>query len=63
MHEELFTITFLNLWWIALWGITLIAVEYFSAKSKMTELFIYIVMMLTVLSILKSKPHLAAHII
>jgi hypothetical protein len=61
--EEFFTITFLNLWWIALWGITLIAVEYFSAKSKMIELTIYIVMMIVVFLVLKSKPHLVNRII
>ena len=61
--EEFFTITFLNLWWIALWGITLIAVEYFSAKSKMIELTIYIVMMIVVFLVLKSKPHLVNRIV
>ena len=60
--EEFFTITFLNLWWIALWGITLIAVEHFSAKSKMTELVIYICMMFAVFFVLKCKPHLVNRI-
>ena len=58
-----FTITFLNLWWIAIWGIVLIAVEYFAAKSKMTELAIYISMMIVVIFVLRIYPHLTDRII
>ena len=58
-----FTLTFLNIWWIAIWGIVLIAVEYFAAKSKMTELAIYICMMLVVIFVLRIHPHLTDRII
>ena len=57
------TITFLNLWWIALWGIVLITVEYLSGKSKTIELFIYISMMIVIIVILSRNPHLIPHIV
>jgi hypothetical protein len=57
------TITFLNLWWIALWGIVLITVEYLSGKSKTIELFIYISMMIVIIIILSRNPHLIPHIV
>ena len=57
------TITFLNLWWIALWGITLIVIEYVSGKSKIIELFIYVSMMIMILVVLGRNPHLIPHIV
>ena len=36
-------ITLLQLWWIAVWGIAYIIVEYLSNKSKTRELFIYFI--------------------
>lgn len=57
------TITFLNLWWIALWGIVLITVEYLSGKSKTIELFIYISMMIVIIVVLSRNPHLIPHIV
>lgn len=56
-------ITFLNLWWISMWGITLIAVEYLSGKSKIIELTIYISMMIVILLFLGYHPHLTDHMI
>ena len=57
------TITFLNLWWIALWGIVLITVEYLSGKSKTIELFIYISMMIVIIVVLSRNPQLIPHIV
>ena len=57
------TITFLNLWWIALWGISLILIEYISGKSKIMELFIYVAMMIVILVVLSRNPHLIPHIV
>jgi len=57
------TITFLNLWWIALWGITFIMVEYISGKSKIIELFIYVCMMISIIVVLSRNPDLMPHIV
>ena len=64
MDGHLFIIlTFLNLWWIAMWGIVFIAVEYVSGKSKMIELAIYISMMIVILLYLRFNPHLTDHMV
>jgi hypothetical protein len=57
------TITFLNLWWIALWGVSFIIIEYISGKSKIIELCIYITMMAVILVVLSRNPHLIPHIV
>jgi len=61
MEERLhffLALTFLELWWIAVWGIVYIFIEYMSKKSKYTELLIYIAMMSTILIILVRNPDL-----
>ena len=57
------TITFLNIWWIALWGVCFIIVEYVSGKSKIVELCIYVMMMVVILIVLSRNPHLIPHIV
>uniref|UniRef100_A0A6C0D701 Uncharacterized protein n=1 Tax=viral metagenome TaxID=1070528 RepID=A0A6C0D701_9ZZZZ len=51
-------ITLIQLWWIAVWGITYIVIEYLSHKSKKRELFIYFILLTVVLVVLSSKPDL-----
>ena len=38
-------ITLVQLWWIAIWGIAFILIEYLSNKSKVKELSIYILLL------------------
>jgi predicted membrane channel-forming protein YqfA (hemolysin III family) len=51
-------ISFLQLWWIALWGIVYIFIEYMSKKSKSVELLIYVSMMLVIIIIISRNPGL-----
>jgi hypothetical protein len=61
MEEKLkffLSLTFLELWWIAVWGIVYIFIEYMSKKSKYTELLLYIAMMAIILIVLIRNPGL-----
>ena len=54
--------TLIQLWWISVWGISYIVIEYLSNKSKKIELFIYIGLLILVLSIILNKPQLMRHL-
>ena len=61
MEEKLqffLSLTFLELWWIAVWGVVYIFIEYMSKKSKYTELLIYIAMMAVILIVITRNPGL-----
>jgi hypothetical protein len=47
--KNLIFITILDLWWIALWGIAYILVDFLSNKNKKLELLIYIFLMIFVI--------------
>jgi hypothetical protein len=55
-------ITLLQLWWIAIWGIAYIAIEYYSQKSKVRELSIYILFILIVILTITTNPDLIEHL-
>jgi hypothetical protein len=59
MEEKLqffLSLTFLELWWIAVWGIVYIFIEYMSKKSKYTEVLLYIAMMSFILIVVTRNP-------
>lgn len=60
--EFLGYITMIQLWWVAIWGIAYIVIEYFAGKSKLRELFIYFILLGLILMIILSKPDLIKHI-
>ena len=51
-------ISFLQLWWIAVWGIVYIFIEYIAKKSKAVELLIYVSIMLIIIIIISRNPGL-----
>jgi hypothetical protein len=51
-------ITLLQLWWIAVWGIAYIIIEYYSNKSKSKELAIYFILLVVVLFLVLKDPDL-----
>ena len=60
-HEKLqafFSITFLNIWWVAVWGISYLAIEIVAKKNKAVELLIYIALMIIVIGTLIVYPNL-----
>lgn len=54
-------ITLVQLWWIAIWGIAYIVIEYLSNKSKFKELFIYFILLIVIVCILVCNPRLINH--
>jgi len=60
--QSFFMITFLNLWWISLWGLSYLLIEYVSGKSKMIEAVIYLFMMMSIIIIVSFNPDLIPHI-
>ena len=55
-------ITLLQLWWIAVWGIAYIIIEYLSKKSKTKELIIYAVMLIISIFLILKEPDLIEHL-
>jgi len=54
-------ITLVQLWWIAIWGISYIVIDYLSNKSKTKELFIYVALLTFVFTMIVIKPKLLNH--
>jgi hypothetical protein len=57
-----FVITFMNIWWVAIWGISYLAIEMVAKKNKAVELLIYIALMIIVISTLIVYPELIPHV-
>ena len=60
--EILSYVTLIQLWWIAIWGIAYIAIEYLSNKSKLRELYLYLGLLISVFIIIVVNPHLIKHL-
>lgn len=50
-----------QLWWVAVWGIVYLAIEFIAKKSKILELQIYILLLLGVWLVLYMNPDLIKH--
>jgi len=61
-YSRLFFISLLQLWWIALWGIAYIVIEYVSNKNRLIELYIYIGLLLGTVFLLVKNPQLMNHL-
>jgi hypothetical protein len=57
-----FVITFMNIWWVAIWGISYLAIEMIAKKNKAIELLIYVALMIIVISALIVYPELIPHV-
>jgi hypothetical protein len=60
--EKLIYITVFQLWWIAVWGIAYLGVEFLAKGSKKIELIIYVLLLLTIFFILLNYPKLMIHL-
>lgn len=61
-YSRLFFISLLQLWWIALWGIAYIVIEYVSNKNRLIELYIYIGLLIGTIFLVVTNPHLLNHL-
>ena len=60
--EILFYVSLLQLWWVAIWGISYILIEWVSNKSRLIELYIYIGLLIGTVILLLKNPHLLNHL-
>ena len=54
----LFILTIIQFWWIAVWGIAYIAINYIAGGNKQKEFMFYICLMLITLFVVKAEPTL-----
>ena len=54
----LFALTLIQFWWIAIWGLAYMAIEAVAGKSKNTEFWIYIALLLCTVLIIQLDPSL-----
>ena len=54
----LLVITVIQFWWIAIWGLAYMGIEAVAGKSKNTEFWIYIGLLLTTILIIQLDPSL-----
>jgi len=59
--EIIWYITLIQLWWVAVWGIAYIVIEYIASKSKKKELFIYVVLLMFVFTMIVTQPNILNH--
>jgi len=52
----LFILTVIQFWWIAIWGIAYIIIDIVAGPSKMIELFIYFLMLLSTMYVVHNNP-------
>jgi hypothetical protein len=62
IFEALGYVTLLQLWWIAIWGIAYIAIEYVAKKSKIVEFYIYCGLLTLIIGVLLTNPILIKHL-
>ena len=53
---KIFTLLVVQMWWIAIWGLSYIAIEYFVGKNKLMEFGVYLALMVAVLLFLQLNP-------
>lgn len=54
--QFLFLLTFIQLWWIAIWGLAYIAIDAIAGPSKRIQSFIYVTMLIFTMAVLHYNP-------
>ena len=52
----LLVLTLVQFWWIAIWGLAYIAIDSIAGTSKMTELWIYLAMLVFTVIVIHLNP-------
>jgi hypothetical protein len=55
---KVITLLVVQMWWIAIWGLSYITIEYFVGKNKLMEFGVYIGLTVLVTLILQLNPHI-----
>jgi len=62
LYIFLLAVTLIQVWWIAVWGITDIAIRLVAGKQKFIEVLIYVFFMVTVVAFLGANPDYMIHL-
>ena len=54
--QFLFILTLIQFWWIAIWGIAYIVIDAIAGTSKITELWIYAIMLIFTVVVIQLNP-------
>jgi predicted membrane channel-forming protein YqfA (hemolysin III family) len=60
--ELLAYVSLIQLWWVAIWGISFIVVEYLANRFNQHQIVIYIAMLLIVFTTIIMRPNLIEHL-
>jgi hypothetical protein len=61
MEPYIFRATLLVLWWIGVWGLAELLITTVTRGSVLMQIFIYMVMITTVISLIYLRPDLVEH--
>ncbi len=56
--QFLFVLTLIQFWWIAIWGIAYIVIDAIAGPSKITELWIYAIMLIFTVLVIHLNPEM-----
>jgi hypothetical protein len=62
LYVFLFAVTLVQIWWIAVWGITDILIQILAGKHRHVEFLIYVFFIVLVISFLQSNPQYMIHL-
>ena len=62
LYVFLFAVTLVQIWWIAIWGITDIIIRILAGKHRHVEFLIYIFFIVLVICFLQSNPQYMIHL-
>lgn len=62
LYVFLFAVTLVQIWWIAVWGITDILVRILAGKHRHVEFLIYVFFIVLVITFLQSNPQYMIHL-
>ena len=62
LYVFLFAVTLVQIWWIAIWGITDIIIRILAGKPRHVEFLIYVFFIVLVISFLQANPKYMIHL-
>ena len=62
LYVFLFAVTLVQIWWIAIWGITDIIIRILAGKHRHVEFLIYVFFIVLVISFLQANPQYTIHL-
>jgi hypothetical protein len=63
LFKILGVVSILQIWWVAIWGVCYMGIEYLTKHTVLTEFWIYVAMLLTVYLFIFTNPRLVKHVV